>query len=167
VVSPNNHILDVLNRRLQFFTQLRECAVLIQAGQGGEVFLGDGRSVVRSNESVSVGRVTHNENLHILLRELVEGLTLSLEDLGVLVQEIFALHAGASWLGTDEHSNISLSEGLFNLSCGNDTCDKGECTILELEDKTLKESFGSRKLKELKDHFLVGSKHSSLSSHEA
>jgi hypothetical protein len=167
VVSPNNHILDVLNRCLQFFTQLRECAVLIQAGQGGEILLGDGRSVVRSNESVSVGGVTDNEDLHILLCKLVEGLTLSLEDLGVFVQEIFALHAGASGLGTNEYSDISLTEGLLNLGCGNDTSDKGECTILELEDKTLKESFGSRKLKELKDHFLIGSKHSSLSSHEA
>ena len=120
VVSPNNHILDVLNGCLQFFTQLRESAVLIEAGQGSEILLGDGRSIVRGNESVGVGGVADNEDLHILLRELVEGLALSLENLGVLVQEIFALHAGASGLGTDEHSDISLSEGLLNLGCGKD-----------------------------------------------
>ena len=167
MVSPNNHILDVLHGRLQFFTQLRESAVLIQAGQGGKVLLGDGRSVVRGYESVGVGGVADNEDLHILLGELVEGLTLSLEDFGILVQEIFALHAGATGLGTDEYSDISLSESLLNLGCGNDTSDKGEGTILELEDETLKESLGSRKFKELEDHFLVGSKHSPLSSHEA
>ena len=120
VVSPNNHILDVLNGCLQFFTQLRESAVLIEAGQGGEILLGDGRSVVRGYECIGVGGVADNEDLHILLGELVEGLTLSLEDLGVLVQEIFALHAGATGFGTDEYSDIGLSEGFLNLGCGND-----------------------------------------------
>ena len=167
MVSPNNHILDVFNGGLQFFTQLRESAVLIQAGQSCEVLLGDGRSVVRGNEGVGVGGVADNEDLHILLGELVEGFTLRLEDLGILVQEIFSLHAGATGLGTDENSYISLSEGLLNLCCGNDTSDKGEGTILELEDETLKESLGSRKLQELQDHFLVRSKHSSLCGHEA
>jgi hypothetical protein len=78
---------------------------------------------VRSYESVGVGGVADNEDLHILLGELVEGLALSLEDLGILVQEIFALHAGATGLGTDEYSDISLSKGLLSLGCGNDTCD--------------------------------------------
>jgi len=89
---------------------------------------------VRGNKSIGVCRVANNEDLHILLCELIEGLTLSLENLSVLIQQIFAFHAGTTWLGTNQDSNVSLCEGLLYLGGGNDASNEGESTVLELED---------------------------------
>ena len=56
---------------------------------------------MRSDKGVSVSGVADDADLNILLGELIEGLTLGLEDLSILIQKIFAFHAGATGLGTN------------------------------------------------------------------
>lgn len=167
VVTPDDHILDVFNGNGELVTELGESAVLIKSSQSSEVLLGDGGSIVRSDQSIGVGGVSDNQNLDILASELIEGLTLSLEDLGISGKQIFALHAGASWLSTDENGDISLSESLFDLCGGDDLRNQGESTILKFKDKTLENIFSRWELEELKNDLLVRSKHAALRNHEA
>lgn len=167
VVAPDDHILDVFNGNAELVAELRKSAVLIESSQGSEVLLGDGRSIVRSDQGIGVGGVSDNENLDILASVFIEGLTLSLEDLGIGSEQIFALHAGSSWLSTDENSDISLSESLFNLCGGNDLRHKGECTVLKLKNEALEEIFSRWEFEELKNDLLVRSEHAALRNHEA
>lgn len=122
---------------------------------------------MRSNQSISVSRVTYYKDPDIFAGKLVKSLTLSLKDLSIGSKQILALHSRSSGLGTDKDCNVSLGKCLLNFSCGNDLRYKGESTVLKFKDKTLKRAFSSRELEELKNDFLVRSKHAALSNHEA
>ena len=54
---------------------------MIQSGHGREVLLGNGRSVVRADGSVGIGRVADNKDLDALLGHLIHGPTLNLSNL--------------------------------------------------------------------------------------
>ena len=65
VVAPDDDILDVLDGDGELVTQLRECAVVVESSQRGEVLLGNRRGLVRCDKGIGVGGVTHHQHLHV------------------------------------------------------------------------------------------------------
>lgn len=83
VVSPDDDVVDVLHLAAGLASDLADGSGLVESGQGGELLLWDGWGVVGGNQSVGVSWVSNNANLDGLLGDLVDGLALSLEDLGI------------------------------------------------------------------------------------
>lgn len=167
VIAPDDQVVDVFNSALRFVSNLGESSVLVKSSQSGEVSLGQGRSVVGGDQGVCVCGVSDNENLHSLLGNLVESFSLSLEDGSICGQEIFSLHAGTSGSSSDQHGGIAILEAGLRAGVALDVGEEGESSVSKLHSESLQGSFGLRKLDELKNNLLVGSKHPALSDHEA
>ena len=88
MVPPNDNVLHVFDLRASAVCNLRHSAGLVQPSQSSEVLLGDGGGEVGSDQGIRVSRVTHNAHLDCLLGNLVQSLTLSLENLSVRLQQI-------------------------------------------------------------------------------
>lgn len=132
VVSPNDDVLDVFNSGLELVGELGDSSVLVQSSKGGEIFLRNGGSVVGCDEGVSVSGVSNNQNLDGFLGNVVDCLSLDLEDLGILAKKIFSFHSRASGLGTNKDGSISLIEGLFSVCSCSDLSQERESSILKL-----------------------------------
>lgn len=100
VIAPDNDVLHIFDSGFHLVSDLGDCAVLIQSSESSEVLLGDAGGIGRSNQSIGVGRVAYDEHLDGLFGDLINSLTLGFEDLGVFVQEVFALHARSSGLSS-------------------------------------------------------------------
>mmetsp|Transcript_12623 Transcript_12623/g.17426 ORF Transcript_12623/g.17426 Transcript_12623/m.17426 type:complete len:221 (-) Transcript_12623:45-707(-) len=167
MVTPNDNVVNVLNSSTSSFGNLANGSALIESGQGVEVSLGDGRSVVGSDKGVGVSGVSDNENLDALLGNLIEGSTLSLENLGICTKEILAFHTRATGSSTDENSSITVLETNHWVSGRNDLVNKRISTIHELHAQTLERTFSLRKFNELQNDLSDGSEHASLSNEVA
>ena len=162
VVAPNDDIVDVLDLAANFISDLAHSSGLVESSQGSEVLLGDRWGVVRADEGIGVGWVADNAHLHGLLGNSVDRCTLGLEDLGVGLEEVRALHAGATRLGTDKDGNIGILEANHGVGGGDDISDASVSTVLQLHDETLEDLLGDGQLDQLQDHLLVWAKHSAL-----
>ena len=118
MISPNKDIVDVLNGNILSLSNNADGTALVETGQGSEVLLRDARGKVGSNKSVSVGGVADDTDFHGLFGDLVKGLTLSLEDLGVGSKEISTFHSGTTGSGTNEDSNINILEANESIGGG-------------------------------------------------
>ena len=167
MISPNKDIVDVLNGNILSLSNDADGTALIEAGQGSEVLLGDARGKVGSNESVSVGGVADDTDLHSLFGDLVKGLTLSLENLGVGRKKISTFHTRTTGSGTNEDSNINILETNESVGGGDNLVDEGVGTIVEFHDETLEDFLSGGELNKLEDDLLVGSEHTALSDEVA
>jgi len=122
---------------------------------------------VRGNESVGVGWVADNAYLHGLLGDLIESLSLSLEDLGIGSEQIGSLHSWSSWSGTDKHGDISVLESNHWVSGWHDVGNAVVSTVLKFHHESLKYLLGGWELDKLKNHLLVWSKHAPLTNEVA
>ena len=122
---------------------------------------------MRADKGVGVGRVSNDANLHSLLGDLVDGSTLSLENLCVRLKQVSSLHAGASWSCANKNSNISVLKTNHRVSRRNNLLHASVGAIVQLHHKALKDFLSLGELNELKDNLLVRSKHSSLSNEVA
>jgi hypothetical protein len=162
VVSPNVEVDNILNSSSSALSNLADSSVLIESSQSGEVSLGDGRGVLRSDESVGVGRVSNNTDLASLLGNSVHSGSLSLEDLGVGLEEISSFHSGTSGSSTDHDDDISILESDKRISGGDDAVNAIVSSIIEFHDESLENLLSSREFQKLQDNLLVGSEHTSL-----
>ena len=94
-------------------------------------------------------------------------MTLSLENFGVGLQEVSALHTGASGSSTDENSDIAVLETHQGVSGGDDVLNTSVCTISQLHNQSFEAFLSGGKFDQLHDHLLVWSKHSTLSNEVA
>ena len=78
--------------------ELRQRAVVVEAHHRREILLRQRRRGLHRDVGVGVGRVADDEHLDVARGDLVERLALLGEDLGVLQQQVLALHAGAARL---------------------------------------------------------------------
>lgn len=162
VVAPDKDILDGFNGHVLSLSDDALGTGLVEAGQGGELLLGDAGGESGGDQGVGVGGVAHDANLDGLLGDFVESLTLSLENLGVGGEEISALHTGATGSGADKDGDVAVLEADKGVRAGDDLVDQVVGTIVELHDEALKDLLGSGQLDQLKDHLLVGSEHTAL-----
>lgn len=167
MISPNKDIVDILNGNILSLSNDTDGTALVEAGQGSEVLLGDAGGKLGGNKSVGVGGVTDDTDFHGLLGDLVKGLTLSLEDLGVGGEEITTFHTGTTGSSADEDSNVNILEADESVSGGNNLVDEGVSTIVEFHDETLENFLSSGELDKVEDDLLVGSEHASLGNEVA
>lgn len=163
VVTPNNHLLHFLNLAASALSKLAHCSALVESSEGSEVSLRDRGSVVRADECISVSGVANNSDLDGLLCDLVDGLALSLENLSVSLEEVTALHTGASGTSTNKHSDISVLKSNKRISSRHNAVHASVSTVIKLHDEALEDLLGLRKLNELKDDLLVRAEHPALS----
>ena len=162
MVTPDKDIFDRLNGNSLYLSQDALSPALVEAGQSSELLFGDAGSVVRSDQSVRVGRVTDNANLHGLLGDFVESLTLSLENFSVSAEEISALHARTTGLGSNEHGHINVLESDERVGARDNLVHQAVCAIVQLHHKAFENFFSGGELDKLEDHLLVGSEHAAL-----
>jgi len=162
VVSPNNDILNIFDFAAYFSWNLRQGSALIKSGHSSEVLLWDRWSVSRSDQSVSVGWVSNNANLHSFLSNFIESGSLSLEDFGISLEEISSFHSWSSWPCANENDNISILESNHRISSWDNRINASVGAVHQLHAQSLKRSFCLWELHQLHDHFLIWSKHSSL-----
>ena len=162
VVTPDGNVLDVLGGDLELLGDLGLGTVVVETGKGREVLLGDGRSVQHGDTSVGVGGVANDQHLDGLLGELVQSLTLVLEDRAVLGQEVLPLHTLLTGEGTDKNGVVDVLEGGFQVGGTNNTINERVRAILELENNTLQSFLAERNIQKVKDDLLLGSKHVAL-----
>jgi len=167
MVAPDNYAVHFFILGASLVSDLADGSALIESGQGREVLLGDRGCVVRADQRVRVGWVAHNDDLDGLLGYCVDGTTLSLEDLSIGLEKVGSLHTGASWASTNKHSDVSILESNERVHGGDNVSNTSVGTVLELHDESLEHLLSLRELNELKNDFLVGSKHSSLSNEVA
>lgn len=134
VVAPDSHVSDLVDMATSLFSKLAYSSALIKSGKGRELRLGDRGGVVGADKCVGVSRVTDNNDLDALLGDLVDGLALGLENLGVSLKQIRALHAGTSGPGTNKNGNISIFEANKRISSGNNLLNARVSAVVELHD---------------------------------
>lgn len=122
VVSPDDDVLDGRRREASLGSKESLGSVMVKTSHGSEVVLGDGGRAGLSDEGVGVGGVADNQNLNRLLAVLVQSSSLLTEDGGILSQQLLALHVRATREGTDQEGVVQISEGLLDVSSGDDAC---------------------------------------------
>ena len=167
VVAPDNNVFDVLQLGTSSITDLSQGSGLIESSHGSEILLWNGRSIGGGDESVGVGWVADDANFDSLLCEFIQNRTLFLENLCICLKEVSSFHAWASWSGSDQKSDIDVSESLDWASARHNLVNASVGTVLQFHDETIQWAFCLRKLKKMKDNFLVWAKHSALSDEVA
>ena len=163
VITPDDEVIDLFSMAANLVGNLALGSALVKSGECAKVLLGDRGGVVGADESISIGGITDNDNLHGLLSNSVDSLPLCLENLSVGLEEVSSFHSGASWPGANQNSYIAVFEADVGVSAGDNVLDAAICSILELHDETLEDLLSRGQLNQLKDHLLVGAKHASLS----
>lgn len=130
MVTPDDDVLYIFNSGLNFLSDLRDSSVLVESSKSSEILLGNRWSVVRSDKSVGISRVSDYKNFDVLFGNLVDCLTLSFENFGIFIEEILTFHSWSSGFGTYENCDISILEGFFGVCGCNYLMYKRECTIL-------------------------------------
>lgn len=167
VVAPDGHFLHFFDLAASALSKLAHSSALVESSESAEVSLRDGGCVVRADECVSVGGVADNGDLDCLLCDLIDGLTLSLENLGVGLKKVTALHTRASGASTNKNSNIGVLESDERISSRDNAVHARVGAIVQLHDEALENLLGLRKLDKLKDDLLVRAEHPALSNEVA
>ncbi len=110
---------------------------------------------------IGVGGVADHEHLDVAARDLVEGLALGREDLGVGGQQVGTLHAGAAGTGTDEQGVVGILEGDQRVTGGDHAGEQRERAVFEFHDHALECLLGLLvgDLEQLQDDWLVLAEH--------
>ena len=108
VITPDVDALDRVDRDVELGGDLGAGAVLVKAGEGGEVLLGDARGVGLGDEAVGIGGIANDQDLDIFGGELVKGLALGNKDLGILQQQVLPLHSLKPGHGSHQQRDINV-----------------------------------------------------------
>ena len=83
MVAPNEEVLDLVRVNTSSVRDHADSSVLIESSHGTEVLSWDRWCILGANQGISVGRISNYTNFDGLLCHLIDGLTLSLENLGI------------------------------------------------------------------------------------
>lgn len=155
VVAPDGHLLDVGDLGVGLEGKLGQGTVVVKTGHGGEVLSGDAGGVVLADHGVGVGRVADDDGLGVPLAVVVDCLTGVDEDLAVVLEEVSALHARATGLGTNEEVVVDVPEGGGEVRGANNVVNKGEGTVVELSLDTLQHLLLEGQVEEVENDALV------------
>ena len=141
MVAPDDGVSDSGDVYSGSDGQLAQGSVVIKSGQTAEVLLGDLGAVRLKEKTVGVGGVGDHNDVTVWLGDLIQSLTLTLEDLAVDAEELLAFHAGFSGETTNENTNIDVLEDDLGVTAGGNGVQKGIGTIFDLEDDSLEDVF--------------------------
>ena len=114
--------------------------------------------VVHCNHCVCICWVANNKNLDVLLCCCTKSLALWLEDAAVCAEKISALHAIFARHRANKECSISIAECSLCIVGAHHASEKWECTVIKLHANTFKGAKCWRDLKELQNHWSVGTK---------
>jgi hypothetical protein len=99
----------------------------------------------------------------LTLREATSFRALALldEDLGVVHQQVLALHAGAARLGADQQGVVGILESNAGIAGANDASEQREGAVIEFHHHALERGLGllGGMLEQLQDHGLILAQH--------
>jgi hypothetical protein len=110
VVSPDKDISKSARRSLVLLAQHRVGSVVVQPCECSEVLLGYRRSIMRRDQSVCVGWITHNANLDLLFGNTVQSLPLYSKDIFVCHKKVASLHSRSTRSSSYKHRNVDVLE---------------------------------------------------------
>ena len=111
---------------------------MVEAGQCREALAGDVRRIAHRNQGVGVGRVSGHRDTHVISSVVVQGLALNREDRAVGLEQVAALHAGATRARTDEQGEVDPFEELVRVVADLDSGQRREGAVVELHHDALK-----------------------------
>lgn len=132
VVAPDRQLLDVGDGGAGLGGQLRDRAVVVQAGHRGEALGRYVRGGGLRDERVGVGRVADDEDLDVVRGVVVDGLALRLEDAAVGGEQVAALHALGARAGADEQGDVRTGEADVRVVGDLDAAQQREGAVVEL-----------------------------------
>ena len=92
---------------------------------------------------------------------------MNLEDFSIRFEKISSLHAGASWSGTHQDSDVNILEALEGADARDNAGNVAVSGIAELHRQAFEWALGSREFDEVQDNFLVRSEHATLADEVA
>jgi hypothetical protein len=95
------------------------------------------RGRIHRDVGVGIGRVADHEHAHVARGDLVQGLALLDEDLGVVHQQVLALHAGSARLGADQQGVVGILEGDIRIAGADHAGQQREGAVVELHHHAL------------------------------
>ena len=159
VVAPDDAVLDVGDGHAGALGDLAERAVVVQAGEAGDVLLGDLGSVVGQDERVGVGGVGHDDNLDVGAGVLLQGGRLALVDGHVLGHDVLTLHAGTTGEATDHDGDVDALARLLEVHGGDDLFHQRVGGIDELHGDTLQRGLGGGDVQKVENDRRIGAEH--------
>jgi hypothetical protein len=132
VVAPDRQPPDVGDGAAGLRGELREGAVVVEAGERGEPLAGDVGGVGHRDQRVGVGGVAGHADADVVGGHLVEGLALGGEDRAVGLEQVAALHALGAGAGTDEQREVGAVEDLAGVVADLDAGERREGAVVEL-----------------------------------
>ena len=159
MVAPDHQFFDVGAVRAGLGGELRQRAVVVQAGHRGDLLGVQFRRVAGGDQRIGVGRVADHQDANIGIRLRRQGLALYREDFGVGLQQIGAFHAGAARACADQHRVLDAFEGFLGVRGADDALHQRESAVVDLHDRALELFKGIRNVQQLQDHRLILAEH--------
>lgn len=122
VVAPDGHLAHRGGQNAKLRGHLADGAVVVQARKRADVLGRYPRRKVAQDECVGVGRVAHDQDLDVRAGVLIDDAALLLEDVGVLLQQVVALHASLAREGTHQDGVVCVLERLHGVGSRDHVC---------------------------------------------
>ena len=110
MVAPDRHVGDIVDGRTSLLGDLRHGSVVIETHHGRELLRVEIWRRSLGDQSVGVGRVSDNQNLHVLAGVVVDGLALRAENATVGFEKVGALHSVLARHGAYEQAIVGIGE---------------------------------------------------------
>ena len=133
---------------------------MVQAGQAGDVLLGDLGRIVGQDQRVGVGGVGHDHNLDVGAGVLLQGGRLALVDGDVLGHDVLTLHSGTAGEPSDHDRDVDALARLLEVHGCDDLLHQRVGRIDELHGDTLERGLGRSNVQEVEDDGRIGAEHS-------
>ena len=159
VVAPDGHVADVVDRGAGALRELRDGAVVVEAGHRREATGIEVGRVVHGDERVGVGRVADHQDLHVLLGAVAERLALRLEDATVGAEQVGALHARLARHRAHQQGDIGVAERDVGVVGAHHVGEQREGAVVELHLHAVERAERRRDLEQLEDDGGVGAEH--------
>ncbi len=159
MVAPDDDSLDLRERRPGFLAHLSERTVVIEARHRGEPLRRQARRVALSDQRVGIRGVSHDEYAHVAARDGVERLALRRENLGVLEQQLLALHPGSARPRADQHRDVAVLERAARVVRRRNLVERAESAIVELHHHALHRGGSGGYFQQIEIDRLVGPEH--------
>ena len=159
MVAPDHHPSDLRGVDAGFASQLRPRAKLVKRGHGKEIIRRDPRRIAHRDQTVCIGRVADDENVHVRRRMVVNGAPLLGEDLAVDAEEIGTLHIGFARNSADEQRPVDLIHRLVDVGAVAHALEQRERAVIQLHDDSAQRPERRFQLQQLQLEFRLGAEH--------
>ena len=159
MIAPNDHLVDLGERCSGLLAELGEPPVVIEARHRGETIRRDRRRVTLSDQRIGVRGIADHQDAYLAARDRIQRLALRREDLGVLEQQILALHAGAARSRAHQHRDVAILEGDPCVVRRRDLVERQKRAVVQLHHHALDRSLRGGDLQQIQIDGLVQAQH--------